>query len=222
MSRSLLLCVALAVAFAAASDAADAPPAEPAPALPDNDAVAASNEEPVVEEPAASGGGGTNWGFRFYVTPISGRWMREEQVHEDASLEWACWVLEFLLSEASKVVAKGAVHNTSMYNALVRYLRTKGTPTHMKPKVVSLLTQLLVTPTMFPTDDKPDLKALEGIERAVMSQCSKSTSSLFLPQRLLQVRLTDPAPLLHHGGDALNVVPLRPSGPATSTRISLA
>ena len=56
MSRSLLLCVALAlaVAVAAASDAADAPPAEPATALPDNDAVAASNEEPVVEEPAAS------------------------------------------------------------------------------------------------------------------------------------------------------------------------
>ena len=56
MTRSLLLCVApaLAVAFAAASDAADAPPAEPAPALTDFDAVAASNEEPVVEEPAAS------------------------------------------------------------------------------------------------------------------------------------------------------------------------
>ena len=46
--------MALAVAVAAASDAADAPPAEPATALPDNDAVAASNEEPAVEEPAAS------------------------------------------------------------------------------------------------------------------------------------------------------------------------
>lgn len=157
---------------------------------------------------------GSQFGFRFFVTPVAGRWINESQIGQVASLEWACWVLHFLLSEASEVVGRGAVHNKRMYDALVRYLRTKGTPTRMKPTVVGLLTQLLVTPDMFPAEEAPDLDSLsvrggvgckavlllvvcvltlllfccyQGVEEAVMRRAGSKSKSLFLPPRLLQL-----------------------------------
>lgn len=111
------------------------------------------------------------YGFRFYVTPVAGRWTSEVAVADVASLEWACWVLSFLLSQGA--VQRGAVHNQRMYDALVRYLRTKGTPTRMKPAVVGLLTRLLVSPEMFDANDAPNLSSLDvrGSTVCVLCQC---------------------------------------------------
>ena len=38
------------------------------------------------------------WGFRFHVTPLCGEWRNETQVLREPSLEWACWVMNFLLN----------------------------------------------------------------------------------------------------------------------------
>jgi hypothetical protein len=90
-------------------------------------------------------------------------------VLHDSSLEWACWVLEFLLRDADELVAKGGLHSASVFRTMVEFLRAKGTP--FKHRVIALLTQLLKSPMLFGPDQLPDLSALRGIEKAVMDYC---------------------------------------------------
>jgi hypothetical protein len=57
------------------------------------------------------------------------------------SLEWSCFVLDYLLRDGPEVVARGALHSTHMFDTMVQYLRAKGAS--YKHKIVGLLTQLL-------------------------------------------------------------------------------
>jgi hypothetical protein len=42
------------------------------------------------------------WGYRFRVSPIRGlQWLREVQVFREPSLVWACWLMGFVLRDAS-------------------------------------------------------------------------------------------------------------------------
>ena len=134
-------------------------------------------------------GNGCGWGYRFQVRPLRGlSWTRESQI-KSPSLEWACWLLEFLLNEVSEL-GVGTVHNKKVFNAMVAYLRAKGTP--YKHRIIALLTQMLRSPTKFPKNQVPNTKALRGIESAVFDWCkkyqaSRSSSSSGLPRRVMQL-----------------------------------
>ena len=53
---------------------------------------------------------GCGWGYRFQVRPLRGlSWTREVQTC-NPSLEWACWLLEFLLNDVADL-GSGIVHN---------------------------------------------------------------------------------------------------------------
>jgi hypothetical protein len=111
---------------------------------------------------------GCGWGYRFQVRPLRGlSWVSESQI-QAPSLEWACWLLEFLLNEVSEL-GTGTVHNKKVFNAMVAYLRAKGTP--YKHRIIALLTQMLRSPEKFLKDQVPNTKALRGIETAVFSFC---------------------------------------------------
>lgn len=150
----------------------------------------------------------TAWGFRFSASPMRGlQWLRESQVLRDPSLEWACWLLQFLLLEASGALDPAAVHNAEVFGALVRYLRARGTP--FKHRVISLVQLMLRHPDRFPPHSRPALPPVLGIERAALEAYSrfKASGRVFLPrrvQRLLELgclarrcaRWFDPDPAL--------------------------
>ncbi|POM72140.1 HECT E3 ubiquitin ligase, partial [Phytophthora palmivora] len=116
------------------------------------------------------------YGYRFQVKPMANiRWTKESEVLASPSLEWACWVLELLLNDATELVAHGAVHNRRIYGALVRYLRSPGAP--FKGRVVRLLQQLLHHPELFPTDEVPELDALESISRLALTRAEVDRAS---------------------------------------------
>jgi hypothetical protein len=129
------------------------------------------------------------WGYRFQVRPLRGlSWTKEAQIHLP-SLEWACWLLEFLLNEVSEL-GKGTVHNVKVFNAMVAYLRAKGTP--YKHRIIALLTQMLRSPKKW--RGTPDIKALRGIEKAVFDWCKKHQQKVqqkggggVLPRRVMQL-----------------------------------
>lgn len=128
------------------------------------------------------------YGFRFQVKPMpSICWSKEEEVLVNPSLEWACWVLEFLLNDATELVARGAVHNRKIYGALVRYLRFPGAP--FKSRVVRLLLQLLQKPELFPSSEVPDLEMLESIGQLalVRAKSEKDSGKPFISAHLLQL-----------------------------------
>lgn len=128
------------------------------------------------------------YGYRFQVKPMpSICWSKEEEVLVNPSLEWACWILEFLLNNATELVARGAVHNRKIYGALVRYLRSPGAP--FKSRVVRLLLQLLHNPELFPASEKPDLEALESIGQFALarSKIEKDSGKPFISAHLLQL-----------------------------------
>mmetsp|Transcript_16694 Transcript_16694/g.53294 ORF Transcript_16694/g.53294 Transcript_16694/m.53294 type:complete len:892 (+) Transcript_16694:267-2942(+) len=133
-------------------------------------------------------GAENRWGFKVVASPMQGlQWMREEQVTSQPSLEWACWVLAFLLLEADGLVREGAVHNLQVFMALFSYLRSRGTP--YKHRVVQLLTHLLRHPDRFPVEERPDLTPMTHLEAAVMRRVGelRASQTLFLPPRLLQL-----------------------------------
>ncbi|KAL4167534.1 hypothetical protein KRP22_013018 [Phytophthora ramorum] len=128
------------------------------------------------------------YGYRFQVKPmVNIRWTKESEVLASPSLEWACWVLELLLNDATEVVAHGAVHNRKIYGALVRYLRSPGAP--FKGRVVRLLQQLLHHPELFPSDEVPELDALESISRLALARAEvdRASGKTFLSAHLLQL-----------------------------------
>lgn len=136
------------------------------------------------------------WGFKFLAEPETGEWRREEQVSSAPSLAWACWLLDFLLKDATSL-PRGAVHDGRTLEALVRCLRRIGSPAGTQQRVITLLSLLLNAPQMFSTT--PDLDALAGVEKRVMSAAQsrigngKSSSgvspfqSAVLPQHLLRL-----------------------------------
>ena len=61
---------------------------------------------------------GCGWGYRFQVRPLRGlSWTREVQTR-NPSLEWACWLLEFLLNDVADL-GSGIVHNRVRIETLV-------------------------------------------------------------------------------------------------------
>lgn len=128
------------------------------------------------------------WGYKFNVSPMRGlQWLNEQQVRYDASLEWACWLLNFLLEEVGDLVATGAVHNGQMMTAFLGYLRTPGVP--YKSRIIALCTQLLKAPHNFPASDRPDWSVFSGIQSIVFAEAQRrrSAGALFWPQRLQQM-----------------------------------
>ncbi len=115
------------------------------------------------------------WGYKFEVAPISGlQWVNEKEVFAEASLEWACYVLDFLLKEGLELGIGAAVHKPQIFDALVQYLCFPGVP--YKRKVVSLLLQLLQSPELFPKGGRPDLDSLKGVGSLVVQRC-KATNN---------------------------------------------
>ncbi|CAH0486993.1 unnamed protein product [Peronospora farinosa] len=128
------------------------------------------------------------YGYRFQVKPMTNvRWTKESEVLTNPSLEWACWLLELLLNDATELVAHGAVHNRNIYDALVRYLRSPGAP--YKDRVVRLLQQLLYHSELFPVDAIPELGALESISRLALTcaEVDRASGKVFLSAHLLQL-----------------------------------
>jgi hypothetical protein len=117
------------------------------------------------------------WGYKFTVSPLLGlSWSRESQVLTEPSLEYACWILDFLLSntraqggEGQVINVRVAVHDPKVFEALANYLRSPGAP--YKPRVVYLITQLLKSPRLFPEQNMPDISKLDGVKRCVMNRC---------------------------------------------------
>ncbi|CAI5735678.1 unnamed protein product [Hyaloperonospora brassicae] len=130
----------------------------------------------------------TGYGYRFQVKPMASiRWTKESEVLTGPSLEWACWVLELLLNDATELIAHGGVHNRKIYGALVRYLRSPGTP--HKGRIVRLLQQLLHHPELFPADEVPDLDALQSICRLALTcaEGDQARKKVFISAHLLQI-----------------------------------
>lgn len=138
---------------------------------------------------------GANWGYRFFVSEMQGlAWLREGAAVDEPSLEWACYLLEFLLNEASALVARGMLHDARVFDAMTSFLRARGTP--FKHHVLGLLTQLLKRPQLFDARSPPALHALSGVEHAVMAHCDREIAEhasrgdgrgLVFPSRLLQL-----------------------------------
>jgi hypothetical protein len=137
------------------------------------------------------------WGYKFTVSPLLGlSWSSESQVLSEPSLEYACWILDFLLSKTvdgkdsdeSSMKVRRAVCTADVFLALANYLRSPGAP--YKKRVVYLITQLLKSPELFPIGDEPDLKQLKGVKKHVMRKCldvSTDTTGIVLPEGLQQL-----------------------------------
>lgn len=132
------------------------------------------------------------------------------QVLSDRSLEWASWLLRFLLKDVgaedatvlqsegtahalvrspsllSADITGGMVHNAVVADAIVRYLRTPSVP--FKPRAVALLAHLLKAPQLFPLDKLPDMATIHSVCSLVLNRCTAdrtSSKQLFLPEGLL-------------------------------------
>nr|CCA25867.1 HECT E3 ubiquitin ligase putative [Albugo laibachii Nc14] len=131
------------------------------------------------------------YGYRFQVKPTAKViWNKESQVLSSPSLEWACWLLSFLLNGSITLKNRGAVHDRNIFQALVRYLRSPGAP--FKNRIVRLLVQLLSTPLLFPSTEIPDVEPLKNIgklalQRAKSQRQVPSSKNLFLSGHLLQM-----------------------------------
>ena len=92
--------------------------------------------------------------------------MSEQQVVSAPSLEWACWLLSFLFEVEADITSNSSlcVHNLGVFNALVRYLRSSGSP--FKQRVVAMLVRHLQEPQKFP--EAPPLYKLRTLGQLVM------------------------------------------------------
>lgn len=77
------------------------------------------------------------------------------------SMEWASWLLSFLIADVLPQLAAGAVHNGLVFNTLVDYLQTPAVP--FKHRVIQTLSQLVARPDKFSSRDVIDLSRLSGI-----------------------------------------------------------
>jgi hypothetical protein len=127
----------------------------------------------------------------LHVIPLlwcvrASQWLNECEVLSDPSLMWACWLLQYLLEDVKDLVPPSAIHDRSVFSALLRYLRTPGAP--FKNRVISMITRLLKQPHLFGRE-APDFTALLGIETLVLAQCERERASgnVFLPSLLQQL-----------------------------------
>ena len=54
-------------------------------------------------------GKATHYGFHFTVSQALGTWTCEGDVLKNPSVDWACWLLEFLLNDAADLLGPGDV-----------------------------------------------------------------------------------------------------------------
>ena len=129
-----------------------------------------------------------SWGFQFHARPISGlRWLQETEVLTQPSLEWACWLLAFMLTDLLPQLSPGAVHTGTLFDCAVAYIQTPDVP--FKHRVIKLLTQLVTTPQEFSTRDPVRLDRLNDVFRAINTEVARAKASgqLFLTVRLQQL-----------------------------------
>lgn len=132
--------------------------------------------------------GTSNYGFKFQVSEVQRyEWQNEKQVLADPSLEWSCWILNFLLEDAKDHIPDGFVHNSIVYNALVRYLLSAGAP--QKNMIVSILSQLLSSSEKFPLHETPKLTSLSEVCEIVImkAEAEQTSGNLVFPTRLLEL-----------------------------------
>lgn len=135
---------------------------------------------------------GLGWGYRFHVGAMRGlQWLNDRQVTSEPSLEWACWLLHFLLHDAGRCSRElfEAVHHRAIFDALVRYMRTPGAP--YKNRVASLLSELLAHPSAFtgPAHHLPDVSRLLHIANLAVKKAKQEQDAgrLFLPPQMLRL-----------------------------------
>ncbi|EQC30664.1 hypothetical protein, variant [Saprolegnia diclina VS20] len=124
----------------------------------------------------------TSYGFRLQVQAVpSIQWRNEADVLTQPSLEYACWLLEFLLQR----VSPPSVHNDCVYGALVQYLQSPRAP--KKHKVIQLLLQLLANISAFAT--LPDLTPLQRMGQLALAQAQSELKKgkPFVSSHLLQL-----------------------------------
>lgn len=124
------------------------------------------------------------WGYRMFVSPMRGlAWEHEAgAAGGDASLEWACYIIDFLLqhglsdstSADQRASVMSSLFNARLFAALTAYVRARGTP--FKDRVVNLLARLLRQPLHFGPRAVPSLAPFQGISRAVFQHVSSLLS----------------------------------------------
>lgn len=128
------------------------------------------------------------YGYRFQARPMASiQWAKEADVLTQPSLDWACWVLDFLLNDAADLIPRGAVHNRRIFDALMYYLRTPGAP--FKSRVTRLLLQLLHKPEAFPVSEIPDLTSMQSVATLALqrAQAEIEGGKRFVSAHLLQL-----------------------------------
>lgn len=156
-------------------------------------ALVPSDEMPHGE--AIAHGDTVGWGFSFVVRPhVENGWVTERAALTQPSLEWACWLLSFLLDDDMRdIVPIGSVHNRAVYDALVRYLRTPSEAVRgarsLKRRIVAMLIQLLQLPHHFSPASRPTFEDIARWAPTIMSRCLKKLKKgdLFMSSRLLQL-----------------------------------
>lgn len=137
------------------------------------------------------------WGMQFTVTPFTDiTWGSERSVPRSASLLWAFYQFDFLLSGSSlshELLTKGTLHNGKLIAAFFDYLRTSGAP--FKEKVVLFLHSLFTSPEyLLITPSHVDYSSW-GTKQTVEMIKTLNVSSSFLMnnpaiERLLLQRIT--------------------------------
>ncbi|KAA0167397.1 hypothetical protein FNF31_00838 [Cafeteria roenbergensis] len=128
------------------------------------------------------------YGLRCTVRGLRGvSWSAEPDIRREPSLEWACWLLTYLVREAlpEATLRAGALHTGDMLGAMVRFLRTPDAP--FKPAVLALVSSVLACPQYFSASDAPDLTAFASIGRsalALLSSAAGAAERLFPPIQL--------------------------------------
>jgi hypothetical protein len=120
-------------------------------------------------------------GFKFEASAVRGwgMWINEDQVTNIPSLNWALWLMAFLMGLDDAISAK--IHEGELVGNLTEYLKTPSAP--YKDRIVVLLTQLCQCPWLF--DERPNLEIFDGVSEAVMARAEREHAThLFLPHSL--------------------------------------
>ncbi|ETW08019.1 hypothetical protein, variant 1 [Aphanomyces invadans] len=114
----------------------------------------------------------TTYGFRFQVHVMpSITWSNELDVLHHPSLDYACWLLEFLLSDQPHLDMSQLAQ---IYDALVQYLQSPRAP--QKHKVIHLLLQLLVAHDFAKTAITVDVAPLQRIGELAIAKAQAEIS----------------------------------------------
>jgi len=136
-------------------------------------------------------GDARSYGFRCNVRGLRGvSWSGEPDVTREPSLEWASWLLAFLVREAltPETLRTGAMHRGEMVGAMVRFLRTPDAP--FKPAIFGLLASILACPQYFAEHDRPDVRLFESIgetAKRLLGSAASPAERVFPPTQLQHV-----------------------------------